>query len=137
MSETPWRDESLLKELYIEKGKTMEEIAERFGCTAKTISVWVNKFGIKTGGKGCGSVYSVPIRTTKKGYTRITDEYGGVRNRTNLHKLIMVSEKGFDAVKENDVHHKNNIKWDNRPSNLELLTHEEHARLHAIEQHSN
>jgi len=30
-----------------------------------------------------------------------------------------------------DVHHRNGIKWDNRPSNLEPIDHSEHAKLHA------
>ena len=30
-----------------------------------------------------------------------------------------------------DVHHRNGIKWDNRPSNLEPIDHGEHAKLHA------
>ena len=30
-----------------------------------------------------------------------------------------------------DVHHENSVKWDNRPSNIEVLGHGEHTKLHA------
>ena len=30
-----------------------------------------------------------------------------------------------------DVHHENELKWDNRPSNLEVVEHGEHSRMHA------
>ena len=30
-----------------------------------------------------------------------------------------------------DVHHENSVKWDNRPSNIEVLGHGEHSKLHA------
>jgi len=50
-----------------------------------------------------------------------------------IHRLVAVAEYGFDAVVENHVHHKNHIPWDNRPSNLELMSQEEHYRYHAEE----
>jgi hypothetical protein len=47
-----------------------------------------------------------------------------------VHRLVKVAEVGFDALKNKDVHHKNTIKWDNRPSNLERIDRGEHARRH-------
>ncbi len=38
-----------------------------------------------------------------------------------IHDLVAISEYGFEAVINNDVHHLNTISWDNRPSNLELV----------------
>jgi len=46
------------------------------------------------------------------------------------HRLLAVAEWGLDAVRGMDVHHQNNIPWDNRPENLELLTRAEHRREH-------
>jgi len=49
-----------------------------------------------------------------------------------VHRLLAVAEFGTEAVKDQHVHHKNEIPWDNRPENLELLTPAEHASHHNI-----
>jgi hypothetical protein len=43
---------------------------------------------------------------------------------------MAMSEYGYDEVKDKVVHHKNDIKWDNRPKNLELMTASEHTTYH-------
>jgi transposase-like protein len=134
MSETPaYRDESKLRELYVEKDFSMEELAEKFDVSAKTISNWCDKFGIKTGGKGAGSPYDVCIYTSKTGYVRVKNVHKKVRQKFLMHRLVAVAEYGFDAVANSEIHHKNNLRWDNRPSNLEVISPEEHGRLHANE----
>jgi len=46
-----------------------------------------------------------------------------------IHRLVAVAEYGVDEVKEKHIHHKNGVKWDNRPENLEPLSNSEHQRL--------
>lgn len=46
---TPWRDEQRLRELYVEKDLTQQEIADQMGCDKKTISNWLDKYDIDTG----------------------------------------------------------------------------------------
>lgn len=48
------------------------------------------------------------------------------------HRLIAVSEFGFEEVKDKIVHHKSEVGWDNRRDNLIPLTQSKHARWHAI-----
>jgi hypothetical protein len=49
------------------------------------------------------------------------------------HRLVL-EKKLKRLLFENEIaHHKNGIKTDNRPSNLEVLTVSEHNRLHANE----
>jgi hypothetical protein len=48
-----------------------------------------------------------------------------------VHRLLAIAEYGTDPVAGNHVHHKNGIKWDNRPTNIEPVNHSEHARKHA------
>ena len=50
-----------------------------------------------------------------------------------IYEHIVVAEKKIKRrLKDNEcVHHKNRIRDDNRPSNLEVMTKEAHAALHA------
>ena len=51
------------------------------------------------------------------------------------HDLIMECFIGRWLRDNEVVHHKNKIRNDNRIENLQLMTFEEHARLHMIERH--
>lgn len=42
----PWRNESLLRELYIEREMTSYEIGDRLGCDKSTVLDWMQKFDI-------------------------------------------------------------------------------------------
>ena len=53
--------------------------------------------------------------------------------RILIHRLLAIAEYGFDAVAGNDIHHKNGVKWDNRPSNIAPIEHGEHRSLHHLE----
>jgi len=53
------------------------------------------------------------------------------RDTVKVHRLLAVAEYGVEAVKDKVVHHKNGVKWDNRPGNIELYTPEKHTELHA------
>ena len=71
-----------------------------------------------------------------KGYVRIyfpdhpkSDKWGYILE----HDLIMECYIGRWLRDNEIVHHKNDIKTDNRISNLKLMTRSEHAKLHIIE----
>lgn len=46
------------------------------------------------------------------------------------HRLVAEKTIGRMLTKNEDVHHINGIKTDNRPENLLVLTHSEHIKLH-------
>jgi len=41
-----YKDESLLNELYVEKGMTQEEIGEKYGVTGVSIGYWIDKYDL-------------------------------------------------------------------------------------------
>ena len=65
---------------------------------------------------------------TEKGYVKSTDGF-------SLHRFVMNIEKtkGLYAKDKPVVHHVNHSPLDNRKSNLQIMTWEDHVKLHSIE----
>lgn len=61
----PWRDEELLREKYYGEGMTGPEIAEEWGCSARTISTWREKHGIETKPQNYGEAWADEERLRK------------------------------------------------------------------------
>lgn len=47
-----------------------------------------------------------------------------------VHRLLAISEYGFEAVAGNHVHHINGHKFDNRPENIEVKSEKQHLADH-------
>jgi len=123
----PYHYEEWLQEKYHEEGMTQQEIADLVGVGKSTISTYMDRHDIKT-----RSPYNVGVShyIDQNGYERFESGYEGEQDHVMAHRLLAVAEHGFDSVCGMDVHHKNNIPWDNRPENIQLLTHAEHTALH-------
>jgi uncharacterized protein YjcR len=122
-----YHDEDVLRELYWEKGMSLKEIGEKFDTGSTTINTWMKKNGIDR--RTAAQDKPVHYRTDDSGYERWRHNTNGIKYGVAVHRLVKVAEEGLEAVKGMEVHHKNRIPWDNRPSNLELVTPQEHREI--------
>ena len=169
-------DKETLYELYVIRGKPMQEVAYEMGIAVGTVFNYLHKYGINTreAHKGFkGKVHSnitkkkigkahkgkIVSEATRKRMSESAKE-GGIghkKKRTDgyiciyfpdhpksnkdgyimEHDLIMECLIGRHLNDDEVVHHKNKIRNDNRKENLELMTFQEHARLHMLERHKN
>lgn len=141
--EKPWQDEETLRELYHERGMSMQEIADHFGgLTWGGIKYWMDKLDIERRNRSDAAkkrwLKEQPSFTTNmQGYEVCMTDGEEQKLTVLLHRLLAVHKYGFDEVCGMDVHHKVNIPWLNTPSNIELMTHEEHVATHSRGRHDN
>lgn len=124
-----WPEEDTIRGAYEETG-SLERTGDRLGVGQRTLRRLMNHYGIeRSKGPQVDSHAPANYHTTTQGYEVVKDG----RTDTSpyaVHRLIMIAEHGIDAVKGNVVHHRNRIRWDNRPGNLVLKDHSDHMRRH-------
>ena len=131
--EKPWRNEELLYDLYWCEWMTAEEVADEIGCSKRTVLVWMDKYEIpkREPRRMAEPAY---YETDHRGYERWTTDVDGTTINIQVHRLVMVANGELDTYWDKKVvHHRNQVKWDNRVENLEVKSVEEHARDHADE----
>lgn len=131
-----YRDEEVLRRLYWDEELNSYEVADRFGVSGATITKWMDRLGVPTrpqteAQKLSNGKNRASYRTTVNGYEQWTSSNsGGESKHVFVHRLVAVAEFGFDTVAGTHVHHDNGVRWDNRPSNLKVLSPGEHAKHH-------
>jgi len=138
MSEKPWRNAELINHLYHNEEMSGPEIADELGCSVSPIYKRIEDTrSISEANRIWTWKLPLNIRTDEDGYEIFQTKIDGVGKRFAHHRLIAVAEHGFDALDGKVVHHKNGVKWDNRPENLELMNQSDHVREHleTIPQH--
>lgn len=138
-------------------GRTFGELVViAFEGTAGGHTIWRckcrcgNETIVRNGNLQSGSVRSCGCLTRRtgeqspnwqNGFTISTHGYKHIltsdSNRTNRyepeHRLVMAKVLGRPLTSDEVVHHINRDKTDNRPENLQVLSRQEHAALHAAE----
>lgn len=135
MSGKPYTDPEWLRKKYYEEGYTTNEMADMAGCTSPTILRHMDKNGMD---RKPQFVRAPPPRVEidESGYERFRSTCKGERKMFKHHQLLAIAEGlaepdevfGEELI---DVHHVNEVPWDNRPDNLEVLTRGEHMAKHA------
>lgn len=129
-----------LRRLYYDEGLTQAQIADKIGegVYQAKVSEWMRSFGIGPGKRvdlaadAC-RVNRATYRSQRAGYENWHARYQDRMERVAVHRLAAVAWFGFNAVRDKDVHHVNGVPWDNRESNLALLSPGEHRSRHADE----
>lgn len=129
----PWEDKATMRYLYVKKRLSSGEIAEILPCNKGHVKRWLRRHDLNRSQSKAAKLRGLqqpPHHRWHNGYEQVVTEIGGDQKGVQIHRLVAVSEYGFDVVCEHEVHHKNGVKWDNRTENLELMTTKEHARHH-------
>lgn len=123
-----WECDYLVTMLYVDYKYSTHEIANALNCGATTISRRLNEMGVGTR----------PSYKEHPPYFGLHPDgergYEVIRHNGNFvyhHRLLAVAEYGIDGVRDKHIHHKNEIKWDNRPNNIEPLSPKEHMEKHS------
>lgn len=133
--DSPWTEESVLKQLYLDEKMNAVEIADKFGVGKKTIHRWLGEYNIEMRDSSLEkmrnhSAKPATFETGFQGYEKWRFKHKNEHIHVKVHQLLAVSEYGTEELAGNVVHHKNGIPWDNRPENIEVMTDSEHSRLH-------
>lgn len=132
-----YKDGEFLRELYVDEKLSTIQIAEKIDCAASTIRKYLKKNGVEIRSQAESmrlrhgySRYEVPYIIGPFGAEVWKHSHKSEATTVFVHRLVAVAKYGFDAVADNAVHHKNGLRWDNRPENLELMDHGDHTVHH-------
>lgn len=118
----PWRDAQILRRLYHSEGMDSYEVADELSCSQSAVLKWMDRFGIERRDAACEKG-KTSISVDEQGYERIWDGNEYVR----LHRLLAAVDCPLSELRGKDIHHENDIPWDNRPENITVLDHETHS----------
>lgn len=128
-----YENPEILEHLYWEMELTIPEVADELGCGPSTIHRKLDKYGIETREGGFpdephNKLSYVPLAIDRQGYERWDNQTDGYW--VSVHRLLAMALYGTEEVKGMDVHHENEIPWDNRPDNIALMDPGEHRAYH-------
>jgi len=140
MVDSPYKDREWLSNKYYEEDVSVPEIADECDVKSQTIYYWMDKFGLERDATKWGHKSRVERATlylTRDGHERWTSKHRENGERVTktvlVHQLLAIAEgeSPFKIFSERvNVHHENEIPWDNRPENISVLGVWEHMKTH-------
>lgn len=133
----PWNNESKLREMYHGEQMTYQEIADHFGISKAYVGELMQGYGIEP--RGSSERHLVQDRhpqyyTHPRGHVIVASEHKGEESKCMMHTLVAIADGAdpHELFGDNHkiVHHKNGVRWDNRPENLQVMTDSEHTKHH-------
>jgi predicted DNA-binding protein YlxM (UPF0122 family) len=127
-----------LYERYYGDNMTISEMADAAGVGDASIIRQMDRRGIERRPNYVTRVLRNPgagfVQADARGYEMIKHSVKDHTYNFPIHRLLAIAEYGYEVVKGAVVHHKNGIKWDNRPDNIELFDSQaEHMKHHGEE----
>lgn len=140
-----YTQEQWLRKQYVTEERSLHDIAAECGVTAATVLKWARRFDIERRGTAehlennsvAFQISDSDLGRLPGGWIRYGVKIGERYKQVKEHQLVAIRE-GADPHKvfsggEFHVHHKNGIRWDNRPENLELMDGGKHIQHHTKE----
>lgn len=131
--DNPHRDAQVLEKLYVERGLTMEEIADLLDVSPPTVLYWLREYDIPTREQKRRRVKRATYRWNSGRPQWTAADPDGSTNSVAVSQLTAIAD-GADPHRVFDddyhVHHRNGHPFDNRPRNLEVVEREHHRAVH-------
>ena len=128
-----------LHTMYVQQHMSIQEMADTAGVSINAIWRWLNWYTIprrKQGRAGAEHHGWQEEAPDGHGYIKVWQPGHPRAIRGRVLRCVSNWEKanGRPFPEGKEPHHKNNVKTDDRASNIEPLTHAEHSRLKALEE---